>query len=430
VPDKAKWLAIYFLVCLIPLLVFWWSPGSNIVSHSAVRNFLIFAPYIGLTLIAILGWQINQTRIFWTTLFFLGLYYYFLHRQLIPSELYQSRLFEISGVAFPLTLCIIFLTKESRLWSDKSLLRFLLALSPFIVLLALSKWSANAYLYLLHWSSPPLTAAPTLPLTSGITMAFFFLVIYWLPDLKIKPFLTSLMLTLIPFQLAVYFCLLTNYKLAAPGMSVTQLQGLGPSRDFNTIVCFTAITIVLLHAILHMYWKKVYMDILTGVPNRQAMDEKLHNLIKNYCLAMVDIDHFKKFNDTYGHAEGDNVLRMVAQHLEEKLGDRVYRYGGEEFCIIFEGSSLQHAVEMMEKTRGSLEKRKFRLRQNKRRKGDMGNFFTKKSEAGGKNVNITFSSGVASSGKNPAKPEEIIKNADRALYQAKEKGRNRVVADK
>ncbi len=88
------------------------------------------------------------------------------------------------------------------------------------------------------------------------------------------------------------------------------------------------------------------------------MDERLHTLSGHYALAMVDIDHFKKFNDTYGHSEGDNVLRMVAQHLQEYLGDRVYRYGGEEFCVIFEGPTQESAVEMMEKARTSMEKTK------------------------------------------------------------------------
>jgi PleD family two-component response regulator len=143
---------------------------------------------------------------------------------------------------------------------------------------------------------------------------------------------------------------------------------------------------------------------------------------------MVDIDHFKNFNDTYGHAEGDNVLRMVAQHLQDVLGDRVYRYGGEEFCAIFEAGDAGTALASMEKARASLAGRKFILRG--KRTGThsrLKNPFNR-NEARGKKVGITISVGVAASGENEKTFEQVIKKADQALYQAKEKGRNQVVS--
>lgn len=200
-------------------------------------------------------------------------------------------------------------------------------------------------------------------------------------------------------------------------------------RNFYVIVSFTTITVILLHSILRMYWQKVYVDILTGIPNRQALDERLHNLRDHYTLAMVDIDHFKKFNDTYGHAEGDNVLRMIAQHLEEHLGDRVYRYGGEEFCAIFEKEDSSEAFELMKKTQEALEKRKFYLRGKDREKTtDLLKSLTKKTHPHqGKPVKVTISAGVSSAKKEFKGFEEVIKRADHALYEAKEKGRNRVI---
>src|SRR5581483_8808997 len=126
-----------------------------------------------------------------------------------------------------------------------------------------------------------------------------------------------------------------------------------------TVIPFGIITLVLLVSLVRMYLQKVYLDLLTSVYNRQALDERLHTLRGEFALAMVDIDHFKQFNDTYGHAEGDNVLRMVAQHLEDHLGDRVYRYGGEEFCIVFEGEGNETAMTKMEKTRASMAKHRF-----------------------------------------------------------------------
>ncbi|HUO57131.1 MAG TPA: GGDEF domain-containing protein [bacterium] len=421
--DKTKWLGIYLFVGLVPVVLFLaLGKESPLLTNGVVLYYLYFAPYVGLFLTAILGWQINQTRIFWAALFLLGFYHYYLNPSLFftaqflaASREFQwgavGRRIEVITAAFPLSLCILFLQKECRLWSDKSLARFLLAGFPFILFTAIMHWTPDTYQLLFHWNNIPILIDERVTPFAWSTLAVFLSVVAFIPDLKIKPFLESLAVTFIPFYLPVF----TYHQ---------------EHRRFFIVVAFTAITLILLHSVLHMYWKKVYMDILTGVPNRQALDERLHTLSQNYSLAMVDIDHFKKFNDNYGHAEGDNALRMVAQHLEEHLGFKVYRYGGEEFCVVFEGESQESAHEAMDKTRRALEKRKFVLRQHKRQKGEIGGFFTKKSASSSRGgVPITISVGVASAGKNSDGYEKIIKKADKALYEAKEKGRNRVVSD-
>jgi diguanylate cyclase (GGDEF)-like protein len=418
--DKARWLIIYTIICTIPFLIPFLHLSEPLVSHAAITNFLKYAPYLGFALMGILGWQINQTRIFWTALFLLSFYPYLLRpTNYVESDYLRYLSFEVLGAAFPLSLCFIFAFKESRLWSDKSLLRSLLALSPFILFFSLSQWAHGLYQQIFYWGFHSPDVGIKVPPIVWASIIAFLATIRVLPDQKIKPFLMSLLPTLIPFYLVL------QARLSA---IVSPLPPTRAQIEFKVIVSFTAMTAVLLHAILHMYWKKVYMDILTNVPNRQALDERLHTLTKTFSLAMVDIDHFKKFNDTYGHAEGDNVLRMVAQNLEESLGDKVYRYGGEEFCVIFEGEGLEKAVESMEKTRAALAKRKFTLRSHKRRKGDLGNFFTNKPDSGGKKVQINVSVGVATSNKGSEGYESVIKRADQALYEAKEKGRNRVVA--
>jgi len=416
--DKTKWLSIYLLVCFIPLFFYFRPPGQDLVNHSVVTNFLVFVPYIGLSLVAILGWQINQTRVFWSSLFLLTLYPFYLHpNRFLAYENPRNAAFEILSASLPLAFCLIFSLKENRLWSDRSLFRLLFALFPFALFFGLSQWEPDLYRQVFYWGSTLPNGAHPVPYLAWITTGFFVLLTVFLPDLKIKPFMISLVVILIPFFFATQMDLVTNFS----GTDWTLTA-------FRVIVSFGVMTIILVHAILHMYWRKVYMDVLTTVPNRQALDERLHTLRKNYTLAMVDIDHFKKFNDNYGHAEGDNVLRMVAQHLEEHLGFKVYRYGGEEFCVVFEGSNLEPAHEQMDKTRHSLEKRAFRLRSNKRRKGDIGSFFTKSADSSGRKVHITISVGVAAAGKSGEDYEKVIKRADQALYQAKEKGRNKVIS--
>ena len=420
--DKGRWLAIYLLVCFVPLFFAFLPPlDRELISQRAITDFLIYAPYVGLSLIAILGWQINQTRIFWSTLLLLGFYFYLLHPNFfVISEGGRIHTLQMVSVAFPLTLSILYLLRESRLWSDQSLTRFILAAVPFALFVCLYSWTPDTYQKLYFWTPGPPTIAQgrSIPHLAWITNALFLLVVFYSPDFKIRPFLTALMTTQIPFLYSIQDALLSTGQ-TDPKQS-----------NFHVIISFTTITLILLHCILHMYWQKVYLDVLTGIPNRQAMDERLHTLSGNFALAMVDIDHFKKFNDTYGHAEGDNVLRMVAQHLQEYLGDRVYRYGGEEFCVVFDDKQKDKAEEMMDQARATMAKRKFALRGNRRQKANGFKFPFQKDENRGKKVNITVSVGVATAGKTHKSPEEVIKRADHWLYEAKSNGRNRVAAEK
>jgi diguanylate cyclase (GGDEF)-like protein len=418
VTDKAKWAIAYLCVAVIPILIV---VGFSIRLNETLKNFLVLAPTIGLFLTAILGWQINQTRIFWSTLFLLCFYQYFQH--LPDPGPFRSASLEIIAAAFPLSLCVLFLIRESRLWSDHSLVRLLLAISPFLFFLGLYHWPPEVYHKLFYFREQVPVGALKIPPLAWVTLTLVVVVTAYLPDLKIKPYFLSQSITLIPLTSIIQF------RLWRDSLPAKLKRPAGADFDSLVIIGFTAIAVILLHSVLHMYWKKVYMDILTGVPNRQALDERLHTLRAGYALAMVDIDHFKKFNDTYGHAEGDNVLRMVAQHLEEHLGMRVYRYGGEEFCVVFESDDAKNAVEMMEKARASMAKRKFKLRQGQRKKGDFGIFFPKTEERSNRGgVHITASMGVAFSGKDPESYEKVIKQADKCLYEAKEKGRNRVVS--
>ncbi|MGH9858754.1 MAG: GGDEF domain-containing protein, partial [Candidatus Acidiferrales bacterium] len=140
---------------------------------------------------------------------------------------------------------------------------------------------------------------------------------------------------------------------------------------------------------------------------------------------MVDIDHFKKFNDTYGHDAGDQVLRKVAIHLAAVSGGgRAFRYGGEEFTVVFPGLSDKEAQPFLEALRVRIEDAGFRLRGALRPKRK-----PKERRArvrGGKKVHVTVSIGVAEYGGKLDSAQAVIDAADRALYRAKEAGRNQV----
>lgn len=164
---------------------------------------------------------------------------------------------------------------------------------------------------------------------------------------------------------------------------------------------------------LASYLTEARTDGLTGLANRRAFDQKLDEYFakwmaskKTFCLALVDIDFFKKINDTYGHPAGDAVLRDVATQLRQFAADRIQvaRYGGEEFGIIID-QPIEAAAKLVDQLRHSIQSREI--------------------NADGKSVKVAISIGVSI-----ILPEErigkLVRRADEALYSAKLGGRNRV----
>ena len=191
---------------------------------------------------------------------------------------------------------------------------------------------------------------------------------------------------------------------------------------------FTTVALVaLLGAVLQEAHHLAFRDALTGLPNRRAMDALMRQLTGRYAIAMLDVDHFKGFNDTYGHEIGDQVLRRVAAILGKvKGGGRPFRYGGEEFAVIFPSRYAEDVLDYLEELREEIATTPFLVRSGQRSKKDQE---AKKARGrnGGKAVQITISIGVAEPGRRAGTPDEVIQLADAALYRAKEAGRNRVV---
>lgn len=182
-------------------------------------------------------------------------------------------------------------------------------------------------------------------------------------------------------------------------------------------------SLILIVAIIHDLYRKAYLDELTGIPTRRALMEELMKTGDKYAVAMLDIDHFKKFNDTYGHDVGDNALRFVAAMMKNVTGGgKVYRYGGEEFTIIFPGKGVDEALPHLEKLRDKIARRGFFLRGKDRPKKKPKNAVSKSNDA--KRLFLTVSIGVAKKTERVKKAEEVLKAADNALYRAKNKGRN------
>jgi diguanylate cyclase (GGDEF)-like protein len=186
-----------------------------------------------------------------------------------------------------------------------------------------------------------------------------------------------------------------------------------------------SVFIMVVSALFEVSYSLAFYDTLTGVLSRRAFEQELDKLGKQYCIAMVDIDHFKRVNDLYGHDIGDEVLKMVASILNRiSYKARTFRYGGEEFAIIFQGQRISDVMTVLERVRAEVEQRPFVIRSENRPQEKPENI-TGSSKGRGR-INITVSIGVAQKTESLKTPPDVIKRADEALYRAKSSGRNRV----
>jgi GGDEF domain-containing protein len=196
---------------------------------------------------------------------------------------------------------------------------------------------------------------------------------------------------------------------------------------------------ILMVSMLQESHRLAFNDELTGLPGRRALQEALAGLGPGYSLAMADVDHFKSFNDTHGHDIGDQVLRLVAARLAEvKGGGRAFRYGGEEFTVLFPELPLAEALPHLEAIRASIADYQMAVRGEDRPKGkEEGEKRRERAASFGRGagdedslqpdklLSVTISIG----GAEPAQgmtPAQVLKAADEALYRAKRGGRNRV----
>lgn len=192
---------------------------------------------------------------------------------------------------------------------------------------------------------------------------------------------------------------------------------------------YPLLAVLVAAGILTDAYSVAYRDALTGIPNRRALGQTLKTLGRRYAIAMADVDHFKSFNDTWGHETGDQVLKLVARLLSDhRLPVRVFRYGGEEFTLVFKGMTRDQALPVLDELRERIADYPLRLRRahrtsakgpGKRQRG------TGKPAA--KTVRITASFGVTDH-ISASHPLTAIDIADKALYKAKQAGRNCVRA--
>jgi GGDEF domain-containing protein len=200
-------------------------------------------------------------------------------------------------------------------------------------------------------------------------------------------------------------------------------------------------------SIVETSYQLAYHDELTSLPSRRAFNDVVANLQVPYSVAMVDIDYFKRCNDTYGHDTGDQVLQLVASRLAAVTGGgQAFRCGGEEFAVVFKGRTTGEVVDHLERLRGRVEASSFLLRSGPDRrhtprgpdrrnlkgralKGRMntGHVIRRLTKSpSSAQISVTVSIGLATATEVDAAPDAVIQAADKALYRAKSNGRNRI----
>jgi len=367
---------------------------------------LPYIPYLLILAVITMGGLFGRHRITYLAAI-LGTAYIAIHSTITSTELFPSDNLVIAlvSVLLPLNIAFISSLKEQSLLSIQSFV----TVSIILVQLLFSYWALHNY---------PQTVA-MIVLYKPEALA------YLSPSSISLTTATAYMLSFLVL-LAVTIKNATVFEYAFTGALVSTLFFFlsGMQHQADTLYFVTA-NLIIAWALIHNSYLIAYIDELTELPGRRAMNEELARLRGLYTIAMLDIDHFKKFNDTYGHEVGDQVLRMVAAKISAiGGGGKPFRYGGEEFAILFPGKNSKTAFPYLSNLRETIDHSSLVLRNQNRPASKPENIPPRKIPW--QEVHVTISIGVADSSEDLKNIDEILKAADDALYRAKEKGRNRI----
>lgn len=407
-------IALFVLLALSPLIYYQFRKYlPAYYRRPLVYEILFYVPYIFYGVTAFLGLKLNQSRIFFTAIFWAGMYYLVntMDVSSLEMQIHEIQLVKFLALSVFWVLFILYVLKEKYIMGLYGFIRLsVVVLAVFGSLWLARRITPGRYPYLMEqalfnfdfWKLPD----PVLLFIIGLVV-FFILQ----KDNSIQHFKNAIYINIMPLILSL------NFTASRAEFDVE-------TRIFS-VFAFSVMGLVFLHALYRMYWEKVYIDELTGIPNRRAFDEYLKKLGRKYTIAMMDVDHFKKFNDTYGHTEGDNVLRFVARHIADEAGGAVFRYGGEEFSAIYRGLEAKEANNVLDIMRANLASSTFYLRASEDIRQSKTKKNRRKTVTKAKSVQVTISVGIAQKTRNKKEPQDVIDTADKALYKAKENGRNR-----
>ena len=401
--------------------------GTAVLVHSGLLPLSASAVnlYYGASFVAglLLAWRFHSSRVFFTVVVLLlaeralG----FFSSGSPPGSTAFRTAFDVLSVLLPLNFMVLSLMRERGFTAATAGSRLLLLFlqSTFVAVLCRPEQASSFF-------HAPIVNTDWL---SGIRI----------PQVGLLAFLGALAVLLARFVLYRKPVESGSFWALAAVFAALQFGGIG---RLPTIYLATS-GLILVFAVVETSYLMAYHDELTSLPARRAFNGMLAGLADPYTIAIVDVDHFKNFNDTYGHEIGDQVLRMVASRLAAVSGGgKAFRCGGEEFSVVFPGKSISDAVAHLELLRKDIEASRFRVRTPlDRRRTPRGS--DRRQSAGkrtrgrrpapsinnDKEVSVTVSIGVAEPSTRNREIDQVIRAADQALYRAKRAGRNRVETD-
>jgi len=403
-----KRLSVLALPCLLLCLAY--AGLQRIPLLPAPQRDLAFQiPYLAVGAGLVLSLSFNRGRVFFS-LILLG-FFYLLWRSVLQPDLmqYGARAFYVGlCIVIPLDLALFCFMRERGIFTHAGKLRLGFLAVQGVALFWVARFRQD------YSALPELLGRPVF---SGLGHLA-------LPQSGFFAFLLAGgLLSLRVFK--------RRYPIDAALLGALVAMGVACDRvgsPYTPALFVSAAAVLLSIAVLQDSHSMAFSDDLTGLPSRRALNEHTMGLGRKYAIAMIDVDHFKRFNDTYGHDVGDQVLRMVGgKLLAVKGGGKPYRYGGEEFTILFPGKDVKEVTPHLEELRQAVGGYQLRLRGGDRPKEqEQGVARRGGSASSGKTVSVTISIGVAGSALEMRSPGEVIKAADKALYRAKQKGRNQV----
>ncbi len=337
-------------------------------------------------LILWVSWHFNRNRFIFIILPLLFIYFGFVYL----GGKRATDLFLYASMLYPLHLLLFLSLKERGLFSIWGILKIAFFVVEIAVILYLVIYPNADFIALLKMKLFVISFYPLEDISIIIAILVLFIMVALVLFNRYLLYNSSFLVIAVTFYMGFYF-VKTPY-----------------AKELSLL----AIGVIIFILLIRESYRLAFYDELTSLPGRRALVEDMAKLGMKYSLAMIDIDHFKKFNDTYGHDTGDEVLKMVASKLAEVGGGgKAYRYGGEEFVLLFPSREVEESYKHTDILRETIAKSPFIVR----------------NKQNSKTIYINISSGIVQKNSQDKDPFAVMKRADNALYKAKKAGRNQVV---
>ena len=364
--------------------------GSMLFYEDKIPKIIFsIVPYLFYAISALIlwvSWHFNRNRFIFIILPLLLIYFGFVYL----GGKRATDLFLYASMLYPLHLLLFLSLKERGLFSIWGILKIAFFVVEIAVILYLVIYPNADFIALLKMKLFVISFYPLEDISIIIAIPVLFIMVALVLFNRYLLYNSSFLVIAVTFYMGFYF-IKTSY-----------------AKELSLL----AIGVIIFILLIRESYRLAFYDELTSLPGRRALVEDMAKLGMKYSLAMIDIDHFKKFNDTYGHDTGDEVLKMVASKLAEVSGGgKAYRYGGEEFVLLFPSREVDESYKHTDILRETIAKSPFIVR----------------NKQNSKTIYINISSGIVQKNSQDKDPFAVMKRADNALYKAKKAGRNQVV---